>query len=606
MKLEAFANELFFDIYEYLGAVHLFHAFYGLNHRFNCLLLTKHPSYHLDFRSISKDRFEHMCHDHLPSIIPRVRSLHLSDGDQTPDLPRSFLSYQLNLDRFLHLRTLVLYQIRTFQIFQQFFVPSSKLASLTHLKLIECYFNYAHEEMSSLFNGIWSLEKLVHFTLDQITSRKILLTMISTASLSIKSLIIDKVTTDCEGLRHLFNHTPSLQRLTINLVYGFPKEDLLISCPSLRSLRLTFHGSIDTLTNLLRRLPALTSLRLQTDTLFCDGSGWEQILVRCLPRLKVFQLKMNLRFPDSTDVDDRVDRLLDTFRSGFWLDEHRWFVRCDWDPLNIFNEGMLYTLPYVFDDCFYFDAALSRSTCPDQTQQWSYDRVQLLSHENPGTALTKDSTFSLARFPSLVQLKLSFAFEDSFWSCLPSLSQLTSIHIAWLDSDFAYRQCQEFLQRAYHLQSLTLGQTTYLSMGFFSIRSPSIRQLDLINESKSDTRFFDASECETLSQSSLILHCEVLLIGIQYRRSIVALVDAIPNLRSLTCQFKDDEHTLGCSKPVNDELIQWLKTHLPSSSSHSISRDEKRRHLIRFWIQKEPSNYPSPTPRANTPEICTD
>ena len=604
MNFECFANELLIDVFEYLDAAQLFDAFYGLNHRFNSLLGANLASYHLDFRSVSKSRFERVCCDHLPSIVTRIRSLHLSDDDRTPDLPRSFLSYDFSLDQFTHLRSLALYQIRSFRIFHQFFVPSSKLSSLTHLKLIECYFNYSHEEMCSLFNGIWSFTRLMHFTLDQTTSRKIPLASISTISSSIKSLVINKVTTDCDGLRHLLVHTPSLQRLTINLVYGFPEGDFLINGSSLRSLKLTFHGSIDILTNLLRHLPNLTSLRLQTGTLVCDGSQWEQILLRYLHRLTTFQLKMNLNFPQSTYVNDQVDRLLDTFRSVFWLQEHGWFVRCDWDPSNIFNEGILYTLPYVFDDCFYFDAVLSKSTCLDQADQWSYNHVHMLSNENPGNGLEKDSTFSLARFPHLTQLKISFAFEESFWSCLPSLSQLTSIHIAWLDTEFAYRQCQQFLQRACHLHSMTLDHTSYLSMEFFSISSPSIRQLDFIPESKSEIRFFDDVDCQILSQSSLIRQCEVLLIGIKYRMSILSLIDATPNLRALTCQCKDDEYTLWCAKPVNDELIEWFKKHLPTS--HSISRDEKRQQLIRFWIQKQPFNHLQLIPDESLRQICAD
>jgi hypothetical protein len=409
------------------------------------------------------------------------------------------------------------------------------------------------------------------------------LTSISMISYSIKYLTFEKITCDLKDLSHLFEYTPFLQRISINLTYGFPNQQLHIPIFSIVTLKILYHGCIDSLTNLFENLPNLMNLTLETFDIYYDGYEWEKLLMNYLSNLKRFRLKMNLNFPTCDNINKQAKELLDTFRSSFWIEEHQWFVRCDWDPSNIFSNGILYTLPYVFDDCFYFDAVSSISTCPVNTDYWSYDRVQILSHGNPENDLAKELILFSARFLKIRHLKISFPFNENFWSCISSLNRLTSINVTLLHTDLAYSQLQELFHRALHLYSLKLSYATDFPFRLLAMTSSSIRRLNFLRKPQSCIRFFDHNECSILINSPLVHRCEVLLIGIKHRSNIIELIHSIPHLRSLTCQCQEDDYNYWTSSSTpNDALVEWLRKSLPST--YSISRDEKQTYLIRFWI----------------------
>jgi hypothetical protein len=47
---------------------------------------------------------------------------------------------------------------------------------------------------------------------------------------------------------------------------------------------------------------------------------WEQIIRNYLPQLKTFDLKINLSFEKSEDIEEQVNILIDSFRSAFWIE----------------------------------------------------------------------------------------------------------------------------------------------------------------------------------------------------------------------------------------------------------------------------------------------
>lgn len=585
MFFESLANELILDLFEYLPLIDLFQAFFGLNIRFN-QLLTEFQFYHLDFRSISKQNFQILCEKYLPLIPDRILSFHLSNHEETPNLPQLFLLSNISINQFIHLQSLTLSYIQSFELFNTLIIQCQQLPNFTRLNLIKCYFNYPEQEIRCLMNNIWKLSKLTHCLFDQITLRKFRLTPISNRSSSIKCLTLEKITCDFNDLSHLVEYTPNLHRISLNLIYGFPNQNVQMPIYSIQSLKILYHGCLDSLINLLKNLLHLIHLTLETFDIYCNGFEWETILLTYLSQLQRFQMKMNLNFPDFRQIDQQVDDLLETFRTSFWIDKHQWFVRCDWDRNNVFRNGILYTLPYAFDDCFYFDAMSSKSTCAQTTDYWSYDRVQILSHENPENDYGKELILFSARFGRIRRLKISCPFHENFWSCLSSFSQLTSINVTLLHTDLASVQLQNILRRAFNLYSLKLSYSTDLPIRFFAMTSPSIRRLNFLKNSQTDIRYFTDSQCLLLIHSPLVLQCEVLLIALKNHLMIIHLIDAMNNLRALTCHFEDDEyHTWHCSSSSmvkEDEFIEWLREHLPST--YSINRDEKQTHLIRVWV----------------------
>ncbi|CAF5127807.1 unnamed protein product, partial [Rotaria sp. Silwood1] len=77
-------------------------------------------------------------------------------------------------------------------------------------------------------------------------------------------------------------------------------------------------------------------------------------------------------------------------------------------------------------------------------------------------------------------------------------------------------------------------------------------------------------ECFNLSRSPLTFQCEVLFIQVRNRQSIINLVKNMINLRALHIQCEDD-------------LVQWLKNHLPSTCL--IIRNSDSISQIQMWIQ---------------------
>ncbi|CAF1019305.1 unnamed protein product [Adineta steineri] len=584
MYFEDLANELILNIFEYLDIINCLHACHNLNSRLNYLLVNHH-SYNLDFRNTSKYTFDNICQQYIPLISHQITSLHLSDNEETPNLPKLFLFQNFSINQFFHLQSISLYSIQSFDILHQIITHCNNLLFLTHLNLIKCNFYYPDNEPQCLIDDIWRLSKLTHCILHQNILRKIQLTSISVRNLSMKYLILENITCDMKGLSHLLQYTPCLQRITLKLMYGFPNQQLSTPFLSITSLKLVYHGHIDILMNLFHNTPNLISLTLETSDIYCNGYQWEEILINSLCNCKIFRLKMNLHFRNYDNINEQVDELLETFRTSFWIEEHQWFVRCDWNPLNLFHHLTLYTLPYTFKDCFNFDAISSKSTCPNDIDYCSYDHVPILSYINSEIDLTNDLSLFSVHFPNIHHLNIHFPFHDNFWSCLSSLKRLTSIEVRLLHTDIAYFQLQKLLNQACHLYSLNIYYSKNLSMRLFTLTSSSIRRLDFIAESTSCVRYFNHNECNILINAPLGRHCEILIIGLKNRSSIVNLISAMPTLRSLICHCKDDEYTTWNLSSVDDELIEWLRIRLPLT--YEISRNEKQTHLLRLWIDQK-------------------
>src|SRR5205085_12283063 len=102
MSLELLANELLFDLFEYLSYVDLFHSFNGLNSRFDNLLIEYfqiHKSF--DFRLIFKEDLNIIRRRYLPLFINEITTICLSDNDTNPHEIDIFISRIYQLYRFI-------------------------------------------------------------------------------------------------------------------------------------------------------------------------------------------------------------------------------------------------------------------------------------------------------------------------------------------------------------------------------------------------------------------------------------------------------------------------------------------------------------------------
>jgi hypothetical protein len=189
---------------------------------------------------------------------------------------------------------------------------------------------------------------------------------------------------DVRMLNHLFECTPCLQRLNINNTYWknySASYEPIFS--SLISFKTYFYGDTNSMIDLLQRLPNLSYLSLEISDIRMDGNDWANLLINHLPKLKKFHLKMNLNFLSAdNNMQTSMDQLVDSFRTSFWLEQHQWYVRGNCYFSNQYHHGVLYTLPYIFDQCSYLNSDYSISTKPDDEELSSWKHIQSINMEN--------------------------------------------------------------------------------------------------------------------------------------------------------------------------------------------------------------------------------
>jgi hypothetical protein len=573
MKFEELPNELLLSLFQFLNTINLFHAFNGLNSRFNNLLFSYDQKYHLDFRSISKHDFEIVCQDYLPYMMGQIISLHLSDEDETPMLSNLFLSHGFTLNQFNYLQILSLHHINSPNRIYQMISQCRHLKHLTHLSLIQCHFWYQETDFQYVINYIWSLTRLTHCTLDYNLPGHQLLTKISIHSPSIKSLSMKNIHCDMNTLSHLFEFTPNLQQLDTTIFCGSRDEQLSITVPSILSLNIIQKSSLNTMINLFHNMLNLHQLTLETNYIYLTGYEWENILVEHLPNLKEFQLKMYFELSLS-NKENQIDELLDSFRTPFWLDKHQWFVQCDWSSSRSHRHAVLYTLPYTFNEFLYDNTCQSKSTLLDDRSSRLYNHVNSLQYLEYEANSIQYLNQCLIQFSNIRHLCITLPFHNRFWFVVPMLDQLLSLDVM-LNNQIAYYHLQTLVDRIPNLYSLTFRSLQNIRMPLFHLTNKSIRRLDFISMSTLPKEHFNSFECDALAKSSLGQQCHVLLIKVQNRIDILRLIETMLNLRTLIVQCEDDNQS-------SDELLKWLQDHLPAT--YSINRDLDETSKIHLWI----------------------
>ncbi|CAF1394779.1 unnamed protein product [Adineta ricciae] len=581
-KLESLANELLLDLFEYFDGIHLLNGFYDLNHRFNQLLLHHFHNYSFDFRSVSKRHFNLACREYLPLVIDRIVSLHLSDDDETPKLPELFLSQIFTFEYFIYLKSLSFYCLRSLDLLNQIIIQCRQLSSLTRLNIINFYVDYEENIAVTLMNNIWSLN-LIHCHLDNFYSGGRCFSGIETVCTTMEYLSIENIYCDLTIMYHLFQYTPNLRQLSTASDYCSDDQSIYVKGLLVNKFELSFEGSIQCLTNLLQHMPNLCSLTLKTSDIKLNGYQFEEIFRKYLTKLKVFRLKMNFHFDESTDKNRQIDELLDTYRTEFWLEQHRWFVQCDWDPHDVFDRVILYTLPYAFNDFLYIDTIQSQSTASNQLNNSSYDRVNTLRYCYSSTVPTLGSMCKTCRFDRICRLKLHIPCRNSFWLNIPTLNYLKYLEVT-IHDESSLVQLQSLLNRVPHLYSLTIRSALKSPITLAQMKSDlSIRRLDLMTKSAVRLRYFTTEECHLLIHSSLIEQCEVLLISVENRMVICDIVKTMTNLRALTFQCQDDKWNYCDLWATGDELVRWLIECFPST--FFIARDKTQTSKIHLWIR---------------------
>jgi hypothetical protein len=111
-----------------------------------------------------------------------------------------------------------------------------------------------------------------------------------------------------------------------------------------------------------------------------DGNDWENVLTNDLPNLKIFRCMMAISFGDPDDVKPKMDSLLCSFQSPFWVENHQWFFRFHSKSKTRGRYYILYhSLPCAFSHSSGTEEHLwSVSTLPGETDYWPPDSIDKL------------------------------------------------------------------------------------------------------------------------------------------------------------------------------------------------------------------------------------
>jgi hypothetical protein len=584
MSFELLANELIFEIFEYLPSVQLVRILHRLNARFDDLISIHFQTHAFDFRSISKEEFDNVCQVNLPRLTEQIVSLVLSDDDETPQQIQLFRSYKWTCNRFPYLRSLTFDHVRSNETITDILLECTHI---NRLNLTACYFNCSQAQLIRFINRIWSRTKLTHCHLDIDLKHGLHLPTSAYVSTSLTHLSIVGVPYRINKLTELVEQTPCIQSLALDLFRIDNDERLHVSLLSIVELNLVFTGlQQDVIHNVLQHVPNLTRLKIETLYVEINGYDWEQLICHYLPKLDSFQLKM--RFQVNGEKTNEI--LLDSFRTPFWLEKHRWFIQYHYNMHDNSNMICLYTLPYRFT---YLDVHFPlefESTCTNNACDRSYTRVQHLTYRSSSIDERISSNFN---FSNVTHLSIQLPIDNHLLSMMNRFQRLNQLDVSYpshMSNDDAHAQLQILLDQTHHLSSLKFNSwpTARFIKAKFSIvnnlliifeKIPRIRRLDLLGYD----HYFTYDECVRIGSTSLQHTCQVLYISVENRTAIAYLIGTMHHLRVLIVRSHDDGWEYHSSLSSDDPLVHWLKETLPISCS--IQRDSRFVHHIRIWIQ---------------------
>ncbi|CAF3695447.1 unnamed protein product [Rotaria sp. Silwood1] len=582
MNLESFSNELLLDLFEYFSAVDLLRTFYNLNFRFNNLIMIHFQHFDLNFRSVSQYDFNLICCQYLPIIVNDINSLSLSNDDDTPQQIDLFLEHGLIISQFINLKSLSLCDLCSNEIMNKMMLEWKYLVNLTHLTLAGCYLQFDQINAQQLIDSIWSLSKLIYCYLN-INFNENNIFVPTVISSSLKYVFIWGIEHYQNKINALLKQTPCLENFSILLNFDSNDDDD-IEYPFLTITKLKLCLSRvqeDRIIKFLQNIPNLYHLIIDicsydedyTNTIL-NGYQWEKIIRNYLSNLQIFQFRIEFQLINENNREQQIDELIHSFQTPFWLIEHNWYVQCHWNSTNSSNSIYLYTLPYSFN-FFKFNSSMKfKSTFSNNNNNNYIDHYNHVHDLEYKISSNDEIVSSSIQFFNLENLFLKFPITNHFWSVIPKLNQLTSIVISINDENNIQSQLQILLDHTPYLYSLSFT-SCLLQMPPLELRNRSIRRLDL----RGYNQYFNNEQCILLSQSLLGIQCEILFIKIKNYQILLDMLNNMINLRTLIIQCENDQF----NETNNDELIIWLKDHLPSTCI--ISRDLIFHSDIRIWIR---------------------
>jgi hypothetical protein len=514
-------------------------------------------------------------------------SLCFSNDDKTP------LEIQLTSDhQLINLHSLTLRCVFSINQKTEIISKLNSYPNLVYLKLIDFSFQLDDNTNGNIIDEIWNLSKLKHVYISSTFCQRHVSIYLSVRSLTIKSISIQNIFLNEDSLNNLFKFTHYLQCLNASIEnsnkYNMQYIPHLVKFKFIGSKREPYHDQLikeDALINLLKSMPKLYYLSVETSCMWLDGYQWEYLITNYMPKLEIFKCKMERSLDVWEKEKNEINNLLRSFQTRFWITTHKWFIRCHWDDKNSYSHRLLYhTLPYTFRQLIVLNNyQWSTSTSPyNSDDHWLLNSIHRLEYHSI-SSMKDDSikhfqplfkTRSISCFTTIYELTISSGLDDKYLSYfITKFDQLNSLHIL---NDIEQYQLQILLDHAPNLSSLSIHDKDIFSKFFlYNIKSRSIYQLNLRKIRQNNTSIaYDMEKCIALTRSPLGKQCEILTIEVKDNCGIIYLIKNMINLRILKVYCPDYQHY---------RLVQWLELHLPPTMK--IKRYQFPIDTIHIWIK---------------------
>ncbi|CAF4393441.1 unnamed protein product [Rotaria sp. Silwood2] len=349
MKIEDLANEVFYEIFEYLDYFQSYEIFSNLNKRFQDLFINSTCPIKINLGSISKSTFESYFQNIILPHQHRIRSLHLSNS-----FIIDFFLLSVSLIRKLtHLQTFIIKGILSSYL-ENLFNDLSVLPNLSSLVII-C--KYHVPKRNHLYEQIFQLSALKYckFSIQEYHHSEYL--PIQTNQFSpITHLLIGDIFNVNEFFA-LLSCVPQLHRLSIhklstsmytqvNICSRIPNQLTHVSL----DLENVYFNDFEPLIKHVFYQVQVLHISTPPDRTYLIANRWESLIPLYMPHLRIFDLHHRV-YTTKTEGEIYMD-LIDQFESSFWF-ERQWFFAYHMKLFREYCEIYFYsTDPYRYESIY--------------------------------------------------------------------------------------------------------------------------------------------------------------------------------------------------------------------------------------------------------------
>ncbi|CAF2850623.1 unnamed protein product [Rotaria sp. Silwood2] len=458
-SLSTLPVELIYRILNILDNETILFSFGNVCKRFQFIIHT-YNQYKLNFQSISKPYFDSICQlIHPENII----SLTLSNDNRTPNQIKCFFSF-FQIQQFICLRSLKLIDVDE-DDFHRIFQFKHILISLAFTFRNNVLQN---SETLPLISSIISNNSLRQ--LDLFLSLKNINDLLWPNQCLLQSLILSQ-RINFKQFSTILSYSLQLKTIVLQdcIAEDLTDNDSLISYPQLISL--TFDDSelnMNECQIILSLTPSLEHFHIVGGRSLSNGLCWEEFIKKKLLKLNKFEFA----FCGDTDVifEDsiKVESLMTSFRTPFWIDNKHWFVVCYYFKNSA--KYSLYSLPickskvryYPHKDkisCSTYSNFYNDVSMTDSVREMQLNLTNLMAYHD------QDVKNTSASYPFFRKLNKILLFIDNEWPIgsveyLSTFIDLSCIVELIISIDFDPKSVSNKLTNITHLLKKTLNLYT--------------------------------------------------------------------------------------------------------------------------------------------------